>query len=134
MKRLAEDRSTVIKPADKNFCVGFWDRIDYLIEAKKDLSDSNTYKEVKFDDNGFVKLAEVSNTLMKRLLLKECISPEATNLEKFTKYCMMYWVSLPFLFKPRPWKNVRMFGLPSEIHNAFSKVLRKTHQEFFEKT
>ena len=102
MKRLAEDRSTMIKPADKGFCVGFWDRIDYLIEAKKDLSDSNTYKEVKLDDNGFVKLAEVSNTLIKRLLLKECISLETTNLEKFIKYSMMYWVSLPFLFKPHP--------------------------------
>ena len=35
MKRLAEDRSIVIKPADKGFCVVVWDRTDYLIEAKK---------------------------------------------------------------------------------------------------
>ena len=80
----------MIKPADKGFCVVVWDRTDYLIEAKKDLSNSNTYKEVKFDDNELVKLAEVSNTLLKRLLLNKYISPEATNLEKFTKYCMMY--------------------------------------------
>ena len=90
MKRLAEGRSIVIKPADKGFCVVVWDRTDYLIEAKKDLSNSNTYKEVKFDDNELVKLAEVSNTLLKRLLLKKCISPEVTNLEKFTQYCLMY--------------------------------------------
>ena len=90
MKRLAEDLSTVIKSADKGFCVVVWDRADYLIEAKKDLCDSNTYKKVKFDDNELVKLVEVSNTLLKRLLLKKCISPEVTNLEKFTKYCMMY--------------------------------------------
>ena len=90
MKRLAEGRSIVIKPADKGFCVVVWDRTDYLIEAKKDLSNSNTYKEVKFDDNEIVKLAKVSNTLLKRLLLKKCISTEATNLEKFAKYCMMY--------------------------------------------
>ena len=83
MKKHAEDRSIVIKPADKGFCVVVWDRTDYLIEAKKDLSDSNTYNEL-------LKLAEVSNTLLKRLLLKKCISPEPTNLEKFTKYCMMY--------------------------------------------
>ena len=57
MKRLAEGRSIVIKPADKGFCVVVWDRTDYLIEAKKDLSNSNTYKEVKFDDNELVKLA-----------------------------------------------------------------------------
>ena len=64
----------MIKPADKGFCVVVWDRTDYLIEAKKDLSNSNTYKEVKFDDNELVKLAEVSNTLLKRLLLKKYIS------------------------------------------------------------
>ena len=74
MKRLAENRSIVIKPADKDFCVVVWDRTHYLIEAKKDLSNSNTYKEVKFDDNELVKLAEVSNTLLKRLLLKKYIS------------------------------------------------------------
>ena len=90
VKRLAEVRSTVIKSADKGFCVVVWDRTDYLIEVKKDLSESNIYKEVKFDDNELVKLVEVSNTLLKRLLLKKCISPEVTNLEKFTKYCMMY--------------------------------------------
>ena len=80
VKRLAEVRSTVIKSADKGFCVVVWDRTDYLIEVKKDLSESNTYKEVKFDDNELVKLVEVSNTLLKRLLLKRCISPEQTNL------------------------------------------------------
>ena len=64
----------MIKPADKGFCVVVLDRTDYLIEAKKDLSNSNTYKEVKFDDNELVKLAEVSNTLLKRLLLKKYIS------------------------------------------------------------
>ena len=80
VKRLAEVRSTVIKSADKGFCVVVWNRTDYLIEVKKDLSESNTYKEVKFDDNELVKLVEVSNTLLKRLLLKKCISPEVTNL------------------------------------------------------
>ena len=64
----------MIKPADKGFCVVLLDRTDYLIEVKKDLSNSNTYKEVKFDDNELVKLAEVSNTLLKRLLLKKYIS------------------------------------------------------------
>ena len=83
MSRLAEDRSIVIKLADKSFCVLVWDRTDYLIEVKEDLSDSNTYKEVKFDDNEFLKLGEASNTMLKRLLLKKFISPEATKLLKF---------------------------------------------------
>ena len=58
MRRLAADRSIVIKPADKGFCVVVWDRTDYLIEAKKDLNESNTFKDVTFDDNELVKLAE----------------------------------------------------------------------------
>ena len=48
----------MIKPADKGFCVVVWDRTDYLIEAKKDLNESNTFKDVTFDDNELVKLAE----------------------------------------------------------------------------
>ena len=42
MRRLAEDCSIVIKPADKGFCVVVWDRADYLLEVGKHLSDSNT--------------------------------------------------------------------------------------------
>ena len=66
MRRLAEDRSIVIKPADKGFFVAVWDRTDYLREAKKDLIDSNTFKQFTFDDNELVKLAEVSNTMLKK--------------------------------------------------------------------
>ena len=42
MRRLAEDCSIVIKPADKGSCVVVWDRTDYLLEVGKHLSDSNT--------------------------------------------------------------------------------------------
>ena len=69
MRRLAEDCSIVIEQAGKGFCVVVRDRTDYPIEAKKDLRDSNTFKEVTFDDNELVKLAEVSNTMLKKAFL-----------------------------------------------------------------
>ena len=44
MRALAEDRSIVIKPADKGSCVVAWGRTDYVLEVEKYLSDSNTFK------------------------------------------------------------------------------------------
>ena len=38
MRGLAEDRSIIIKPADKGSCVVVWDRADYLAEAGNHLS------------------------------------------------------------------------------------------------
>ena len=69
MRRLAEDCSIVIEQAGKGICVAVWDRTDYPIEAEKDLRDSNTFKEVTFDDNELVKLAEISNTMLKKVFL-----------------------------------------------------------------
>ena len=69
MRRLAEDCSIVIEQAGKGICVVVWDRTDYAIEAEKDLRDSNTFKEFTFDDNELVKLAEVSNTMLKKAFL-----------------------------------------------------------------
>ena len=37
-----------------------WYRFDYLAEAKKQLSDSNIYKEVKLSEKDHVKLVEKS--------------------------------------------------------------------------
>ena len=47
MQSLAEDRSIIIKPADKGFCVVVWEREDYLAEGHKQLNDTSTYVEVK---------------------------------------------------------------------------------------
>ena len=47
MRNLAEDRSIVLKLADKGSCAVVWDREDYLAEGYKQLSDSSTYVEVK---------------------------------------------------------------------------------------
>ena len=50
MRGLAEDRSIVIKTADKESCAVLWDRADYLADAENHLSDSSTYKEGKFGE------------------------------------------------------------------------------------
>ena len=71
MRGLLEDRSIVIKLANKWFCVVLWDTLDYLAETK----DSNTAdKDVKFGDDDLVKLVEKSNQIFKQLLSKQNIS------------------------------------------------------------
>ena len=51
MRLLANDRSIVIKKADKGSCVVVWDREDYIAEASKQLNDESVYKSVKFKQN-----------------------------------------------------------------------------------
>ena len=108
MRGLAEDRSIVIKPADKGSCVVVWDRTDYLLEAEKHLSDSSTYKEVKFGDKELLKLVEESNKMFKRLLSKKCILPEeckyfSYNFKKVTNLGKLYF--LPKIHK-------RLYNVP----------------------
>ena len=57
MRSLENDRNVIIKPADK-----MWDKLDYLAEAEKQLSDSNTCKEVKLSEKDQVKLVEKRQT------------------------------------------------------------------------
>ena len=42
MRSLADDRSIVIKKADKGSCIVVWDRNDYLREAEKQLDGKRT--------------------------------------------------------------------------------------------
>ena len=50
MRLLANDRSIVIKKADKGSCVVVWDREEYIAQASKQLNDESVYKSVKFKD------------------------------------------------------------------------------------
>ena len=50
MRSLADDRDLVTKKADKGSCVVVWDQNDYLMEAEKQMSHKNIYKEVKFNE------------------------------------------------------------------------------------
>ena len=81
MRNLAEDRSIIIKLADKGSCVAVWDREDYLAEGYKQLSDSSTYVEVKnYREKLLVDLIEKSNKIFKKLCNKKVIT------EKELKY------------------------------------------------
>ena len=80
IRSLAGDRIIVIKKADKGSCVVVWDRLDYLMEAEKQLKDRKVYQEVRFSENILTDLVEKSNTMFKNLRRKGIIS------EKELKY------------------------------------------------
>ena len=75
MRSLAEDRSVIIKPADKGSCLVVWDREDYLAEGYKQLSDTFTYGEVnKYNEKLLSQLIEKSNSFFRSLCDKKLIS------------------------------------------------------------
>ena len=67
MRSLADDRNLLIKKADKGSCVVVWDRNNYLMEAEKQLSDKNVYKEVKFNEKLIQDLTKASNKIFRNL-------------------------------------------------------------------
>ena len=46
LRGLADDKSIVIKQADKGSCVVVWCRDDYIKEANKQLEDKTVYKDI----------------------------------------------------------------------------------------
>ena len=70
MRSLADDRSIVIKKADKGSCIVVWDRNDYLIEAEKQLKDENVYRKVDFKDKTLSQLVDCSNRFFRNLKMK----------------------------------------------------------------
>ena len=82
IRSLADDRSIVIKKADKGSAVVVWDRVDYIKEAQKQLKDENVYKKVNFKDQNLSELVDKSNHFFKGLKTKGCITDK--NLKYFT--------------------------------------------------
>ena len=62
MRSLADDRSIVIKKADKGSCIFVWDRNDYVRETEKQLEDQNVYRKVAFKDKTLSQLVDCSDT------------------------------------------------------------------------
>ena len=83
MRSLENDRNVVIKPADKGSSIVVWDRLDYLAEAEKQLSDSKTYKEVQWSEKDQIKLVEKSNSMFEDLKKKTIITEKEKNYFKF---------------------------------------------------
>ena len=70
IRSLADDRSIVIKKADKGSSVVVLDRYDYIAEAEKQLKDQNVYKDVDFTEKILQDLAETSNKMFRSLKTK----------------------------------------------------------------
>ena len=83
MRSLENDKNVLIKPADQGSSIVVWDRLDYLAEAEKQLSDSNTYKEVKVSEKDQIKLVEKSNSMFEGLKKKTVITEKEKNYFKF---------------------------------------------------
>ena len=74
IRSLADDRSIVIKKADKGSTVAVWDRVDYIEEAQKRLNYKNIYKKVNFKDKNLSELVDESNHFFKGLITKGYIT------------------------------------------------------------
>ena len=107
MRSLQNDKSVIIKRADKDSAVVVWDRQDYLKEAKRQLSDSSIYKEVKVTEKDVVDLVDKSNKIFVDLERKNIIQEKEQNYFKFN-------------FKKAT--NVGKFYLLPKIHKSLSKV------------
>ena len=107
MRSLQNDRSVIIKPADKGSAVVVWDRQDHLKEAERQLSDSSVYKEVKVTEKDLVDLVDKSNKIFANLERRNIIQEKEKNYFKFN-------------FQKAT--NVGKFYLLPKIHNSLSKV------------
>ena len=79
IRSLADDRSIVIKKADKGSCVVVWDRNDYVLEAEKQLSDPSVYRDVSNNENILPKLSEATNKMFSSLRRKGFITEKQLN-------------------------------------------------------
>ena len=82
IRTLADDRSIVIKKADKGSCIVVSDRADCLTEAEKQLSDKNMYQEVQFKKQMLSNLVDTSNNFFRGLKTKGFIAEK--ELKSFT--------------------------------------------------
>ena len=67
IRALSDDRTIIIKRADKGSSAVVWDRMDYLLEAEKQLSDTNVYKNVDFKEKLLTELDKTSNNIFLKL-------------------------------------------------------------------
>ena len=74
IRALADDRTISIKRADKGLCVVVWDKMDYLLEAEKQLRNMNVSKSVNFKEKLLTDLVDSSNNMFLNLKRKGLIS------------------------------------------------------------
>ena len=74
VRSLADDRSIVIKKTDKGSCIVVWDRVDYILEAEKQLGNRYVYKDISFNEKLLSDLVERSNQIFHSLKRKGLIT------------------------------------------------------------
>ena len=107
LKGLADDRSVIIKKADKGSCVVVWCRDEYIREAENQLRDNTVYKDVNFKETMLSDLADKSKKFLKSLHSRKCIT------KKELKY---------FSYQFKKTANLGNLYLLSKIHTRFSNV------------
>ena len=73
MRALANDRSIVIKKADKDLCVVVWDRNDYIAEAEKQLNDEDNIMQ-ELEDNKLFKSIKTKGSITEKELKSSLVN------------------------------------------------------------
>ena len=109
LRGLADDRSIVIKQADKGSCVVVWCRDDYIKEANKQLEAKTVNKDINFKETILSDLVDKSNRIFKSLYTHKFIT------EKELKY-----FSYDFGFQKTA--NLGKLNLLPKIHKRLYNV------------
>ena len=128
LKLLENDKSIVIKPADKGSAVVVWDRGDYLLEAYNQLSEETVYSEVKRNDRRIPDLVKASNGFFDELLAGKFISEREHQYLKWEtlnspNYAKMYL--LPKIHK-------RLFNVPGRAVISNCGAVTEKASEFLD--
>ena len=73
MRALANDRSIVIKKADKDLCVVVWDRNDYIAEEEKQLKDEDNIMQ-ELEDNKLFKSIKTKGSITEKELKSSLVN------------------------------------------------------------
>ena len=95
VRSLANDRNIVIKKAGKDSYVVIWDRLDYIMEAEKQLSDKTVNKDVTIIPN----LTENRNKIFKNLKGRDFISEKQLKYFRFDFKTLAIWENSIFSLK-----------------------------------
>ena len=85
IRTLANDRSIVTKKTAKGSCTVVWDRVDYLREGEKQLSEKNVYQEVRFKKQMLSNSVDTNNQFFRGLKTKAFTADK--ELKYFTNEC-----------------------------------------------
>ena len=84
-----------------------WDRDNYILEAEKQFSDANVYKDVFFNEKNLQELVGTSNRLFQNLKSKGKISDR--QLKYFTYECKKVSNLGKLYLSPKIYKRYIMF-------------------------